>query len=563
VSHRIVLAIDEPEVARRAAALADETPDVELVEEVSDLGRLPRVLRRDQPDVVILHDRTGTVPTFEQVRELAAAFPEVGIIALVGEQGPDLLRAAMHAGARDVLGLPLLLDDFEASIRAAATLSQQVREHVGGEHDASGGRAGRIVAIAGAKGGVGTTTIATHLALTALSAGRRPAVCLVDFDLGAGDVRTYLDTPHRRSIADLIDVAGELSQRHLAETLFTHESGLRVLFAPLEGEEAENVGVTVARNVLGALRTRHDLVVVDCGAGVSNASAVAVELAELGVLVTTPDMPSLRGAQRVLALWDRVQVAPTDTRVLVNRQSRRMEVQREIVRRVTDRDVVKATIPADFAALVDAANTGAPDRLEDRAMRRALRDVAQELELIPSGRAARARTAAADDADPADNDDVPTPAGGTAEAPRKTSLLSRLAGERGQVSVEAMGLLPVIAVVGLLMWQIALIGYTFILAGHAAREGARALATGEEGADAVREDVPGAWRSGLRCKIEDDRVKVSLAVPALVPGLPTPVRVPSSAGTTVEDDPASGPAAEDDRFTVQSKAKDPCQKKAA
>ena len=124
----------------------------------------------------------------------------------------------------------------------------------------------RMVAIAGAKGGVGATTVAVHLALEAARRGPDRSVCLVDFDLQAGDVRSYLDLTHRRSVGDLVDVASDLSSRQLDESLSAHPSGLRVLLPPPEGERAEDVTGDVARRILGALRSRFDVVVVDVGA---------------------------------------------------------------------------------------------------------------------------------------------------------------------------------------------------------------------------------------------------------------------------------------------------------
>ena len=98
---------------------------------------------------------------------------------------------------------------------------------------------GRVVTVVGAKGGVGTTTVATHLALAARELGE-PAVCLVEYDLQAGDLRAFLDLPYRRSVVDLVPVADELTARHLTEALYTHASGLRVLLGPQEGEQAES-----------------------------------------------------------------------------------------------------------------------------------------------------------------------------------------------------------------------------------------------------------------------------------------------------------------------------------
>jgi pilus assembly protein CpaE len=535
---RVALAVNDPEVAGKAAALVGEAAELEAVEQVEDLARVPRILARAEPDVLLLHDATGALAAFGRARELSSAFPQVAIVVIAPEITPDLLRTGMQAGARDVLGLPMALEDLEGSVRAAASWARTVREQLTGPTEAAGAgaRSGRILLVAGAKGGVGSTTVAIHLALAALGPDRE--VCLVDFDLATGDVRSFLDLPHRRSVADLVDVAHELSLRHLNETLYTHRSGLKVLLAPAEGERSEDVGVEVARNVLGALRTRFDVVIVDTGASVSDAAAVACELADTAVVVTTPDVPALRGVQRQTGLWDRLQVATADTRVLLNRSSRKTEVQADLVRRVTGRPQLKTRIPADFAALEDAVNTGAPERVEDKKLREAFRRAAEELEVTgPSP----AELAAA-------NGDGP-----------KGGLVARLAGERGQVAVETMGVLPILLGLALVLWQVGLLGYTFVLAGHSAREGARALATGEDEARAVRADVPGAWKDGLRCEVGDARVKVSLAVPALVPGLTTPVRVPASAGTTIEDGPTGGPGGGEDAFRVRSKGSDPCQ----
>lgn len=554
MTQRLVLAITDPEIARHAAALAEEAADIELVEQVTDLGRLTRVLRRSAPDVLVLHDARGVAATSDLTRELSGTFPDVAIVVVLGELSPELMRAGIQAGARDVLGARFAVEELESSVRAAADWARTMRERVGAaesEAARAGARSGRIVTVAGAKGGVGTSTVAMHLALTA-QAGEAGSVCLVDFDLQTGDLRAYLNLPHRRSVVDLVDVADELSLRHLNETLFTHRSGVSVLLAPDEGELAEDVKVDVARNVLAALRTRHDLVIVDAGAAIGDAPAAAVELADLVLLVTTPDVPSLRGARRMLDLWERLSITSPDTRLLINRHSRQREVQGRLVRTYVDRPTVETKLPASFGALEDAANTGTPERLEDKGLVKAFRALAQELELIaPTGkRGAPAPAAAAADDDPAGADDAP--------APSKPGLLSRLAGERGQASVETVAILPIVIVVGLLMWQIGLIGYTFILAGQSAREGARALAVGDDEAERIREDVPGAWRDGLRCDIGDDRVKVSLAVPVLVPGVETNVRIASSAGTSVEDDAVGSPSRGDDRFKPKPAKQDPC-----
>jgi len=434
-----------------------------------------------------------------------------------------VLRAAMQVGIRDLVALPLSLEQLEASVRGAAQWSRALRDRVTGEESAAGAVGGQLIAVAGAKGGVGTTTVALQLALAAVRSAPGRPVCLVDFDLQKGDFRTYLDLPQRRSVVDLVEVAQEISVRHLQETLYTHRDGFRVLLAPEEGERFEEVTDAVARSVLNAVKARHALTIVDLGASVTLASAAGAEIANRVLVVATPDVAALRGARRLTDLWKRLQVREREEEVLVvlNRTSRKVEIQPDLARKVVRGAFASTTIPAAFVALEAAGNTGQPARLEDKAMRAAFSALAAEVEAMPS--------------DGAPGEEEVEPRG----------LLARLGGERGQSSAEAMGILPILASVILALWQMGLVGYTYVLAGHSAREGSRELAidasdtqTSRPYRKVAREDLPQAWRKGAKVtKVKDVTVRVDLRVPVVVPGLDSPFRISSEAATSVEDEP--------------------------
>jgi pilus assembly protein CpaE len=164
MSHRLLLAIGDDALASSAAALAAEGEELEVVDRVADPEELMRALRRLDLDVVVLHDELSGVAPIELAREIASGFPEVGVVLIAGEQSPELLRTAMQAGIRDVVALPLSLEQLEASARAGAMWSRALRDRVAGEEAAAGVLGGQLVAVAGAKGGVGTTTIALHMA---------------------------------------------------------------------------------------------------------------------------------------------------------------------------------------------------------------------------------------------------------------------------------------------------------------------------------------------------------------------------------------------------------------
>ena len=216
---------------------------------------------------------------------------------------------------------------------------------------------------------------------------------------------------------------------------------------------------------------------------------------------------ALRGVRRLRDLWRRLQVRDDDqeTLVLLNQASRKREVQPDLARKVVGGRLAETTIPAAFASLEAAVNTGSPARLEDQKLRGAFEALAAELEAMPA-------------------DDEPDD--GADGEPR--GLLSRLSGERGQASVEFAGILPLLLIVVLLLWQIGLVGYTFILAGHAAREGARELSTNTTDepkdrpyANEAEKDLPKAWRKGSKID-RPDKDETTVRVRAEGP-VPVPV----------------------------------------
>ena len=151
--------------------------------------------------------------------------------------------------------------------------------------------------------------------------------------------------------------------------------------------------------MLAAVKARHALTIVDLGAQVSEASAIGAEMAGRVVVVTTPDVVSLRGVKRLRDLWRRLQVREDeDVHVVLNRTSRKLEIQPDLARKVVGAPLAQTTIPDEFAAFEAAVNTGVPSRVEDAKLRgdvRAPRRRARGAARRRRGRADRAASRAA------------------------------------------------------------------------------------------------------------------------------------------------------------------------
>ncbi|MGI5349131.1 AAA family ATPase [Streptomyces sp. CA-250714] len=581
---RIQPAVSDPDAARPLVTLLSQLPDAEPVPPAVDSTQLLDALAQqageapaELPEVVLVHELIGPVPALELISQIALRFPAVGVVLATQDTSPALYAAAMDAGARGVAGLPLSYDELAARVGAAANWATGVRRHLGGyespgygsrPYGSDGQGGGTVVTVAGAKGGVGTTLTAVQLALAARASGR--GTVLVDLDLQAGDVASYLDVRFRRSVVDLAGIK-DLTPRVLQDAVYVHETGLGLLLAPEEGERGEDVDERAARQLVAALRSRYEIVVLDCGTQMHAGNAAAIEAADLALLLTTPDVIAVRGAKRMVRLWDRLQIRKAqETVTVVNRASRHTEIQPQLVARITGSPVARTTVPAGFKELQSALDAGRMQDLDAKgSVRQALWGLAGELGLAaapegeqPRSLGARRRGSGRQQGSGSGTDTgdaaghrpslagrsrhalPPGPAPGTGSPPAPGP--SRLGSDRGSLSVEFAGMAPIVLVTLVLLWQCVLIGYTFSLAGNSADEAARAATAAGAYGDpqgaceaAAREQLPAKWRedASVSCTRGGTvwKANVDLRTPLLFPGAAgLPFTVGGEAGAAEE-----------------------------
>ncbi|WP_406374327.1 AAA family ATPase [Streptomyces sp. NBC_00647] len=534
---RILPAVGDIDSARALTTLLSQLADTEPAPPVPDstalldtLARLAAESLDELPEVVLVHERIGPVPALDLIRDLVMRFPAVGVVLITADTSTGVLTAAMDSGARGIIGLPLGYDALAERVQAAAAWSAGMRRHLhSGAPELYAGPGGTVVTVTGAKGGVGATVTAVQLALAARASGHD--VALVDLDLQSGDVASYLDVQFRRSVADLAAIS-DINPRVLQDAVYTHDSGVALLLAPGEGERGEEVTDRVARQVLGALRSRHDVVVVDCGSQMNSATAAAVEMADQALLLVTPDVIAVRAAKRMVRMWDRLQIRKAEeTTTVVNRFARGTEIQPSLVERVTGTKVARSAVPAAFKELQSVVDAGRLQDLDARStVKQALWALAGELGLVvpqEGGAGGRRRKASASD--------------------RGALALRRRGGDRGAVTLEFAGMFPLLLVVMTILWQAVLYGYSYSLAGNAADEAARAATaayavngdvTGACAA-AGNEHLPGAWSGAdIDCGPAGSvmRATVEVDVPLFFPGFDAGFHVQGTAGAALEGD---------------------------
>ncbi|MEU5880317.1 AAA family ATPase [Spirillospora sp. NPDC047279] len=517
MSIQVLLGIEDPDLASTLTGQFRELPEVEVVAvEAASNHVVGTVTTMPHLDVVLIHQSLGPLPALDLVRDLVIRHPQLAVILIAEEASADTFAAAMAAGARGVVSREPTLSELQNRIEQAAEWSRTMRRHFSSTTPtASGGRLGKLVTLCGAKGGVGTTTLAIHLAIAAASAGR--TVCLVDMNLQNGDIPGFLDIQHRHSLSDLAAAAGDLDGAVVAEALFVHPLGPHLLLAPARGEDAEEITARAMRQILTVIRSRYELVIVDNGTYVSDANAIAVELADEAVITCTPDVPALRAAKRLAQMFSRLAIRKEEEMsVLLTRQDKRNEIQPELARKMVGSPVRGVTVPAVFRALEEAANTGSPTAVKSSEFRKAIGQIAGDLGLL---------------SDPSAADPGAAPVG-------KKGAKDRAAKDRGATVLQFAAAFPLIILVGLIVWQVVLIGLASMYSSHASNEAARAVAViGYDQRDtpearANREEVrrravarlkdPWGDRKHLQINVEGGYAVVTIDTPVVIPGWRTP-----------------------------------------
>jgi pilus assembly protein CpaE len=216
---------------------------------------------------------------------------------------------------------------------------------------------GRILAVMGTKGGVGATVLACQLAASLQEAGSRSV--LVDLNYPLGDVALHFDVDPTYTLADLSRAEQELDATYLRTILKGHESGVQILAAPTQMEDAESIHGLHVERVLPILRSEFDWVIVDVSRSWNEASVQALTLADQILLVTLFDVPTMNHARQHKKLLEGLALNGSRIRMVGNRHSKGDAVTVGDFKRVLGSEP-DALIPNDYATTAESVNQGRP-----------------------------------------------------------------------------------------------------------------------------------------------------------------------------------------------------------
>ncbi len=284
---------------------------------------------------------------------LVERLPGLPTVLVVEEESVAVYRGALRHGLRHVVRREEGPDAVLQAARAA-------RRSQGPEKGAAEPKPAAVWAVCGAQGGVGRTTLATNLAVALSRRGRRTA--LLDLNAGLGVAHVFLDLQPRRPVSELLSDLPRLDGDLLEEYMPRHDSGVRLLPAPLGADLGGFVTAEHVDRIVTVARERFEDLVLDLPAGFPAFAEPALRRATALLVVAAPDLAGLSAAQLALAGAAGGPADRARTRLVLRHAERRHGLTAKDVEAAL-RTPVWAHLPWDGRATTPALNRGVPSVL--------------------------------------------------------------------------------------------------------------------------------------------------------------------------------------------------------
>src|SRR5215471_5152468 len=345
-----------------AIASSDLTSSAQLLAGLEQTGLVSTVVQwtipserlpdsaEQMPDVVFLDLAREPEPFFAFANQLRRMRPTIKLIACSAAvpPQPSMLLEAMRSGVQDFLGKPVQTESLKDLL---TRIAQELNAKEMPSQD-------KLIVIMGAKGGVGTTTVAVNLSVQLATFARKRTV-LMDFAQPLGNVHLLLDLHPKFGIRDAVDNLDRLDSHFLAGLLTKHKTKLEVLGGTTQPEEWQNINLNVLDRVVNVTQNAFDVVLLDMGSQFSTEWSSILRMARMILIVAEANVPSLWTLERRLLALKGFGISQERARIIINRWHKGDDEVLKSIQKDINRPVF-ACLPNDFRLASAAVNLGTP-----------------------------------------------------------------------------------------------------------------------------------------------------------------------------------------------------------
>jgi pilus assembly protein CpaE len=309
------------------------------------------VVAQTHPDLGVVCVDANVEKGLALIESLRDSSPDCAIVVVSSTNEGQMILRAMRAGAKEFLTPPIRVEDLVAAL-----------DRIGSAKFGTGegkSRACHVIAVAGATGGVGTTSVAVNLGCV-LASDPKNSVALVDLDLALGDADVFLDTIPDYTLVDVSQNISRLDFSLLKRSLTKHASGLYLLPRPVQLQDTALVQPEDLQRVFGLLKATFSHLIIDLSKGYTALDMVAMKVAKEILLITQLDLPCLRNVVRLMMSLNDEEGLKDKIRIIVNRAGLDSgQISLKKAQETMGKEIFWQ-IPNDYRTMVEVRNNGVP-----------------------------------------------------------------------------------------------------------------------------------------------------------------------------------------------------------
>jgi pilus assembly protein CpaE len=352
-----ILIIDDEPINHQLVARALQPLQSELY--FSDNGKDGVTKARNlKPDIIITDVMMPDINGYEVTRILRREpqFAATPILVLTAQAGLQDKLKSFEAGADDHLTKPFEAAELLMRVTALARRTEAARL---AQRETEVTQAARMIAVHSLRGGTGASTLAVNLGVGLASLWQKPTV-LLDLTMTAGQVAMMLNMPLKRTWTDIARYsADELDMDVIMSIVGTHESELSFVAAPTFPSEAETLHGETLGAALRLIKGQFEYVVADLPHDFSEPAIQALDVADVIVMIATPDMASIRAVVAAMDTYEKLGYKKEKIKLVLSAIFPRSSLAKDKIESAVGLNSV-VMIPYVQDVFVDAINLGQP-----------------------------------------------------------------------------------------------------------------------------------------------------------------------------------------------------------